>query len=348
MLLDCPLDQERLGRYTGTIMNFNSALNSILECNELVNKNIIVVGDLNIDMLKDNSDTQSFSHMMSAFHFFPLITKPTRFPPLQSQMPSLLDHVWLNKLTNFKSGILMLDFTDHCPIYCDIFIAKKTQQVDKKIKIEFRSMNEANHDHFVHLLSDFEFSSLSSSDIDQYVHAFLDQINFLYQSAFPIKHKFVSQKYLENPWITSNLKKLIHMKSTFFSLFRKNLISRSDNNHFKNKVKAIIDRVKNAYYKNLFERQRGNMAKTWKLINKLTSNRASRANIKSILYNNVEYTDDKSIADIFNNFFVNVARELDDNLPTTDIDPLTYVQSNSSFFFSHLLPLKNAPKLFPT
>ena len=318
--------------HSDTIQNFSSVFHSILESGELLHKNFIVLGDLNIDMLKENSDTELFAHMMSTFHLFPLITKPTRFSPLQSQVPSLLDHIWLNKLTNFKSGILTLDFTDHCPIYCDIFISKKNCQPDKKIKIEFRSMDESNHNHFIDLISNFEFSSLSSSDIDQYVQSFLTKLNHLYQTAFPIKQKFVSQKFLENPWITSNIKKLIKMKSTFFSLLRKGLISRADNNHFKNKVKFIIDRAKKDYYKNLFEHQSGNIVKTWKLINKLTSNNISNVNIKSIFYNNIEYTDNESIANLFNEFFVSVARELDENLPTTDIDPLMYVRPNSSSF----------------
>ena len=54
------------------------------------------------------------------------------------------------------------------------------------------------------------------------------------------------------------------------------LVSSGENNNFKNKVKSIISKTKISYYRKLFQRNHGNMKKTWDLIKSLTvSNIAS-------------------------------------------------------------------------
>ena len=53
------------------------------------------------------------SHM-----FMPATTKPTRFPDGdRSQNPSTLDHIFLNRRTNFQSGIIYCDINDLCPTF---------------------------------------------------------------------------------------------------------------------------------------------------------------------------------------------------------------------------------------
>ena len=60
--------------------------------------------------------------------------------------------------------------------------------------------------------------------------------------------------------------------------------------------------------------------------------------IKSILWNEKLFTNDIDIAEIFNNYFANIATELDECLPTNNVDPLSYVSrhvnSSTSFHFT--------------
>ena len=103
------------------------------------------------------------------------------------------------------------------------------------------------------------------------------------------------------------------------------MVSRRENNAFKNRVKSIISRVKFSYYRNKFQSSMGNLSNTWQLIKSLISNCKSNSCIKKIIWNNVEYDDNNEIANAFNQYFCSVAQDLDSKLPHSDVDPLSYL-----------------------
>ena len=51
-----------------------------------------------------------------------------------------------------------------------------------------------------------------------------------------------------NPWFTRQLGDLINMKSTYFNLLRDGVISKEENNRFKNKVKLAVRKSKSDYF----------------------------------------------------------------------------------------------------
>ena len=76
--------------HSGTTENFMNQLNQIFHHNKLRNKKCIVIGDINIDLLKTNSAVDEFLAGMRSCHYVPIISKPTRFPPDESSPPSLM------------------------------------------------------------------------------------------------------------------------------------------------------------------------------------------------------------------------------------------------------------------
>jgi len=88
-------------------------LNSKLEGK---NKEIILLGDFNIDLLKvnDHKDTNIFYNSLIALHYLPAITKPTR---ITKNTKSLIDNIFCtnwNKL--LSASIIISDISDHLPI----------------------------------------------------------------------------------------------------------------------------------------------------------------------------------------------------------------------------------------
>ena len=90
-------------------------MEQLLNKREIIGKNSFVIGDLNIDLFRDNQECESFLNLMQSLHFSPKITKPTRFSPLSGINPSILDHIWINTVNPVYSGIISLNFTDHLP-----------------------------------------------------------------------------------------------------------------------------------------------------------------------------------------------------------------------------------------
>ena len=94
----------------------------MLHSDVLKSKQVLVLGDINIDLLKsDSPGVAEFANTMQSVSFIPVITKPTRFPAGNSAIaPSLLDHIWVNRFNAFTSGIIVVDSTDHCPVFIKI------------------------------------------------------------------------------------------------------------------------------------------------------------------------------------------------------------------------------------
>ena len=125
--------------HSGTIEAFTGELAGVLQNSLLRNRRCCITGDLNINLLQENIHNTQFVDTMQSHHYFPVITRPTRFPSNDDHLPSLLDHIWCNSLNIFNSGILSFDITDHCPIYLQIPLPCSEKENDEYVKITFSS-----------------------------------------------------------------------------------------------------------------------------------------------------------------------------------------------------------------
>ena len=327
--------------HSGTIQSFNDILSSILDDQSCRSKLCVLLGDFNINLLSDDSAINSFMHNLHSHHFLPLITKPTRFPAISNSLPTLLDQIWINDLNyKFKCNILMHDITDHLPIHMQLYVNNSSRSFDEKIKISFRCNSQAERDRFENVLMNFNWNSLVNSNVNEYLNNFISKLDELYCLCFPLKTKFVSRKQFDKPWITPQIKKLLLYKSHYFRLLQFKIITPAENNRFKNKIKSLINRSKSSFFNNYFTRNKSNVRKTWDMIKVLTSQNAGHKSIKSIFWNNREYYNDLDIANAFNQFFCTIADDLDNNLPASNIDPLSFVVHNrlSSIFLTPVMP----------
>ena len=85
---------------------------------EISNKNTILAGDFNINLLDfdANKNVQNFVNFMFCFGMIPTINKPRR---ATRQTPSTIDRIIKNSIlhTGFKSGIIKTGISNHFPIF---------------------------------------------------------------------------------------------------------------------------------------------------------------------------------------------------------------------------------------
>lgn len=324
--------------HSDTISNFNSCFSEILNNNILKNKLCIIMGDFNVCLFKDHEANLNFMNTLFSNHFSPLITKATRYSPIDNEVPSLLDHIWINKIRPNVSGILNVDITDHLPTFINLHF--KNINSTEKIKLQFREINDVNKNRFKHLLSQFDWNSIKSQNADLFTENFINKLNDLYCSAFPLKTKFVSNKNYNCPWISNSLKKLIEAKSNYFQLYKLSIVTLSENNNFRNKVNNIIRKHKIKFHAELFLKYKNDLKKTWKIINRIISRNFQTNDIKRIIYNNTTYTCDADIALLFNDYFCSIGENFDSQIPPSSIDPCNFVENNrtSSFFLEPVSP----------
>ena len=334
--VECKLDTEVLyvisiyRPHSGTIDNLTSELERILNSTIFRNRRCIITGDLNLNLLIENSSHNRFIELLNSHHFFSLITEPTRFCPNDTVQPTLLDHIWYNTPNLVNSGVVpSFDFMDHRPTFFQ-FPSLETNacKKDDNIKITFRLNNDENKNSFREKLCDFNWASIASPDVSIYAKNISDSLDAIYCSCFPLKTKLVPKRKAINPWFTPKLRELIRLKSFYCDLLKTGVITKAENNRFKNSVKSIIDKTKLEYYKNLFKKSMGNARATWKNLNDVMGRINCQNKLKCIVQDGEEIVDDKKIADAFNNYFYNIPLELDASVPPSSIDPLHFITTH--------------------
>ena len=103
--------------HSDSILNFCDFFTGFLNCSHFANKFCIILGDLNICLLKNDNPNLSFANLLFSHNFLPLINRPTHFPRNDSISPSLLDHIFVNiSNTRIAMPLLIMTLLTICPL----------------------------------------------------------------------------------------------------------------------------------------------------------------------------------------------------------------------------------------
>ena len=253
--------------HSGTVENFSQSIAGVLSSVNSDRKSCLIMGDFNINLFNETTEIEDFKNQMSSQHLYQCITLLTR---LSDSSSSLIDHIWFNSFMNFRCGVISVNITDHLPSYI-LLDTNIVTNPNEKIKITFRLNTEENRSKFNSAIQKFNWSSLRTDDLNNYVMNFQQSLNAVYCDCFPLKVKYISSKQIVKPWINSHIRKLIKAKASYFELYRLGIVTKLENNRYKNKVKTIIDKYKIDYYHRKFDERNNNIRGTWNLIKSLIS-----------------------------------------------------------------------------
>ena len=114
------------------IQEFTNSIHLLL--NQYVSKKCILLGDLNIDLTKQEG--MDFSNELSSMGLISCIDIPTRVTPLSS---SVIDHIFTNIMDQFiESGTIDVDISDH----------KATFVIFENLMIKFKHINDGDYFNF--------------------------------------------------------------------------------------------------------------------------------------------------------------------------------------------------------
>ena len=298
------------------------------------------MGDFNIDLLQYNSHpmTSEFIDVMFSTYYIPLINRPTR---VTDNSATLIDNIYTNCLDNENSisGILPTDISDHFPIFHIIFDKHKSETITKPVfkrKMSRKAIAEFNK-----CIHETRWDSILGNENTQSAYSsFVGMFSAIYNETFPVQQCKESTKIPKKPWITKNLLDCIIKKNTMY----KNLKLKFDTSQYseykiyKNRLISILKHYEKQYYKKLLEENKHNLAKTWKTLNYLIGKK-KKLKIKSkFRHNNLEITDDKDISNHFNDYYLNMAKELYktfashriSNIGSSEINHLTHLHGSFS------------------
>lgn len=300
-------------------------------------KDVILCGDFNFDLLQLelNASTQLFFNTMQSYSFLPLISKPSR---IADNSATLIDNIFITNPVDYISGIIISSISDHYPVFLIYKSLLTTTNKSSQISFSYRKINNYTLSLFHDSILNHDYSYLMScTDVNAAVLN-LDSILYCYfDKCCPIVHKTKSPKSILKPWIDRSLLSDIKKRQNMLVLLRANKVSRYTYNRFRNDVTSRIRSAKKTFYESKFSEFRGDMKRTWKLINDIIrpGTTLNRNSINEILVGDSLLTDDLEIATAFNDFFVDIGKNVAESVNCRPDEYKKYLNGNfvNSFYF---------------
>ena len=314
-------------------------LEQVLQYLENEDKEIILLGDINCDLLQkerplhnrqdplvsddsnpgttysENSLAKKVLELYNAYGLKQLINQPTRETLNTS---TLIDHIAISDHRNIvESGVLSIALSDHYMIYCVRKFRGALKGQHKKIKT--RQMKHFDETKFLDEISSIDWNSAlqSSVDLDSAVENVTNLLSLVIEKHAPMRQRRVSEKYC--PWITSDLRAFARSRDKLKKSAVKtgSAILMEAYRHLRNKVNSLNTRLKREYFSEKICANEGNLKETWSAINQLINKRSKTTNITSLTVDGKSITKKIEIADSMNDFFCNIGENLSSKIPDT-------------------------------
>ena len=323
-----------------TINLFLTELATILDHILLNNrkKKIVLSGDMNIDLLKINSNSQiyNFFHHLASINFFPSISIPTRITDSTS---TLLDNNFIKFFGDqWTSGVICEDFSDHFPTF--LLFNQHTSSIKpdpvNNSHQQFRKFNKSNYNTFFNELKKVDFFCCldtkytvtneyglvwklyddPNTKYNDFINIFLN----IYNNAFPLSNATNknpsnlnqnTNDKKKNPWMSDILISKCKIKSRLLKLYKRfnNSVSRIKYKNYSKKLKFELKTAQQYFYQKQLASAMGDSRKTWKHIKYLLGNSKPEPQ-RSFIVDDKETCDLSMISNGFNKYFVNIGSNL--------------------------------------
>ena len=268
-----------------------------------LNREIIILGDFNIDFLR----TEKFKKhpLVKAMHNLNMsqlvhgITRP--------MSKTCLDHIWsshperLHNVRTMSSGM-----SDHFPVIVNRNCLRSMNNGNQRT-ITYRDIKSLNKEQFVLSLHEAPLDcAFVFEDPNDVVDAWYKIFNGIIDEHLPLKQKRVKRK-VQPKWFNAEILNGIKARDKLLKKARKSLAV-GDCNAFKqakNSVTHLVKVTKQSYFKDKFNENKNNHRKLWNLIKCLSNDdKSAESGIKYLTENKENILDKQSIAEILNLFFV--------------------------------------------
>ena len=309
---------------------------NILRLIDIEEKESIIVGDLNCDLLNKSQEdyiSKELNFIINLYQYDQLIDEPTRETTCSK---SLIDHFYSNRKQNIVSaGVSRITISDHYLIYG---IKKFPSLKGEQRFIEFRDFKNFNLENYLHDISEMNSVNFEPcTDPNQMWYMWKSKFTELIDVHAPLKTRKVGKKV--QPWIT---KEILDSKRNKNFLKKKASKTRSprDWQNFKfarNSHNKLVKSTIQQYYCSEIKNNHGDMKGTWKIINKIIHNSNKASKIPEIHDKDGEKIENRDIPTAFNNHFIDLGYNLSKNIPLCSRTPETYINElTQEFTFSEI------------
>lgn len=267
----------------------------------------VIIGDMNIDILKqDDDEVQEYLNVMYQNGFKSLINKATR---VEKNSKSCIDHIFLKSNHPVSGGfvplILQSKITDHCPVLLGFPLEKTTckQSIINKY-VNYQLLGD--------LMRRGNFDVLyGSNDVDFITDNFVNAIQAVTEKCTTVKIICIKSK--KKPWVTRGLIKAMEVRDKLYKRYLRTKDQDSYNIYriYRNRITKLIAELKQNYYRNILNENKNNSKKLWATINEYSGKHSkSICEINEIVYNKGTESNLHNITEIFNEHYVTVGEKM--------------------------------------
>ena len=316
-------------------VEFNDRFEEFIDVVSSQNKEFILLGDFNRNLLNEEID-RDWGNFMSSLGLTQLISKPTR---VTAESQTLIDHIYTNNEENIQSvSVEKLCISDHYAVFCNrkshVSVCKNTHQV-----ITYRSFKNFDEAPFLSDLSSVPWEILEYSDnVDDIVYAWKSLFLEILDKHAPIKSHRVKKKY-QPEWLNPEILDCIKERNK--CKLNGNISAYKD---LRNKVKILIETAKKKTYESKIEEGKSDPRTIWKLFKEFGVKDKGNDGVQNfgLKCENDLITNESELTEMFNNYFVNVASKLKEPIVNSDFGRLTnFVQSKVPVGVEFEIPLTN-------
>ena len=296
-------------------------------------QNRMILGmDHNLNLLKHDKHkvTHDFIELNLDLRLLPTITKPTRITRTSA---TLIDNIIIGPSlhSEYDSDILISDISDHFP--CLLNIALPYLFCKQPKRITTRALNALKITEINKKILEIDWiTKLENQNVDLQYHSFSQIITEIMDNVSPYHTiKIPYNKEIRDPWLTKGLiqcykkQKLLYKKSLQIDSTEQEALKYKE---YRNKLKEIIRRSKEQYFKDKCLEYKQNTSRLWKMINKILNKTNDKTSVIEYLkVENQDYYDHEIISEEFAKHFANVGRKYAEKIATPKIKIAQYMKN---------------------
>lgn len=280
---------------------FESIMDDVLQKLGKLGKNIIVCGDLNVNLLEDSSNSLKIKNLFQSYNLNHLFLEPTRITATSS---TCLDNIFTDILPINKKIISQLD-SDHCGQL--ITFSKQVKKVAKRY-ITVVPKTAGRLESFKNKLnSKLPFLPYCDNPNELY-NSFFAMYCTEFNSTFIPKQISVNGSATFSEWATKGIFK---SRSKLFELYEERNYNKSKEfyqyvKNYSKLFKQVCSEAKCRYLSSKIKNSQNKIKATWEIINNETGKDRKCSGDYSLNIHNTVIKKDLEVATVFENFFADI------------------------------------------
>lgn len=326
------------------------------------NAHRIITGDFNMNLLEIHDPKKTYLNEFLdeaiSSGFIPKITHPTRRDKKTGTW-TLIDNFFINtklQLNKTSAGILERPISDHLGY---LLCLNEPTHPKRAHPPKYVYINSSSPEGLVNCKTNLTYINFNElldpehSDVNSNYSKFIDTLCEIKQQYIPYKRvKFNKYKHAKSEWITPEILKSTEFRDELYLKFvnapfgtQQKMDLETNLNTYNNILKSMIRVAKQRHFNEVFLKYKNDIKQTWKSINLILNRNGSRRDFPDkFLLNNQPTSDNKTIANAFNHFFVNIGANLASSMgqPSSDDNFKQYLSLQprpvTTFSFSPVTP----------